>query len=122
MQPGYFFATVTAVTAILVIAMLLMFQWWKKLMIQFLKSLETATNLAASKNLETFQRLQATTNLNQNPLNPSGDVEILHPLNDEAIAHQIAENLKAQGMDPNRAYANTDDEWIADFGGPDAFR
>jgi hypothetical protein len=48
--------------------------------------------------------------------------ERIHPLNDAAIAREIAEGLKARGMDPNLAYANTDDEWLADFGGPEAFR
>lgn len=112
MQPGYFFGTVIAVTAILVTAMLLMFQWWKKLMTQFLKALETTTNLAASKNLETFQRLQATTNQMSLPESP----EPVSPLNDEAAARALAERYNAMGLDPNLAYAKEDVDWRSEFG------
>lgn len=44
---------------------------------------------------------------NQNPQNES--VERLDVLNDEAVAHALAEKYMQHGLDPNLAYSRDDD-------------
>jgi hypothetical protein len=113
MQPGYFFATVTAVTAILVIAFLILFHWMRNLIQSQNSLLLTLTNLATSKNLETFQNLQWTTMRTLDQQSQSAPVEPIPVLDDISLAHALAERNKAMGQDPNRAYNMEDD---VDFG------
>lgn len=115
MQPGFFFATVTAVTAILVTAFLILFHWMRNLIQSQNQLLMTVTNLATSKDLATFQNLQWTTTQSLN--HQSQSVDEVHPLDDASLAHALAERYKAMGQDPNRAYNMDDDvDFATDFG------
>ncbi|MFG2268102.1 hypothetical protein [Streptomyces sp. NPDC048720] len=70
------------------------------------------TNLAASKNLEAFHQIQATTKSQQ----LQSEDEPVNPLNDEAVAHALAEKYKQQGLDPNYAYAQDETNFASEFG------
>lgn len=118
MQPGFFFGTVVAVTAILVTASLILFRWMSNLIQSQNKIITTLTNLATSKNLETFQNLQWTTtqSLNQNQ-SQSGPVEQVPILDDVQMAHHLAERYKEMGHDPQMAYNHEDDvDFATEFG------
>lgn len=110
MPPAYFCATVIALTLILVSSALLLFQWAQRGNRQLLEILATTTNLAASKELTTFQSLQTSTT-HQSP----NESEPLPVMNDQAMAHILADRFEKQGIDPAFAYAN-DDNPIDEFG------
>lgn len=109
MQPVYFSVTVIAITLIFSAVILLMMRWMSKSLKTQTDTMLTMVNLAASKDLTTFQNLQRT-NQTLNPSSQSELVDPVIPMNDEALAHRLAEHYKAQGMDPNMAYAKSDDE------------
>lgn len=121
MQPGFFFATVVAVTAILVTASLILFKWMSNLIQSQNRILVTLTNLATSKNLETFQNLQWTTTESlansQSKKSQSELVEQVPILDDVQMAHHLAERYKQMGRDPQMAYNHEDDvDFATEFG------
>jgi hypothetical protein len=46
----------------------------------------------------------------------SADLEPVNPLNDEAVAHRLAEDFKRAGVDPNYAYNRDDSSFLDEFG------
>jgi hypothetical protein len=97
--------------AILIAPILPCWILWKQIQNQN-QTIQTLTNLATSKDLATFQNLQVTTNQS----NPSVDLEPIHPMNDAAIAHRMAENYKLAGFDPNLAYNQDEPNFADEFG------
>lgn len=98
-----------AIASILGLLKILMMQ--NRTLTEQRKEIQTLTNLVASKDPMTFQQLQMTTS----QLPQSAD-ERIHPLNDEAIAHRLAEDFKRAGFDPNYAYAQDDTNFLDEFG------
>jgi hypothetical protein len=80
------------------------------------KTISTLTNLAASKDFAAFSALENVVE-NQAPQGFSP----APMLNDEAVAHAIAAQYSARGLDPSLAYA-TDGygDALEDFGGREA--
>ncbi|WP_190221167.1 hypothetical protein [Streptomyces griseosporeus] len=121
--PAYFSATVIAVVLILTAAMLLLFQWMSRILKEQTQNLMTVTNLVASKDLQTFQNLQWTTTQSLTNQSPNqSDADPIPVLDDQQMAFRLANKYREQGMDPSLAFAQTDDEFLSEFGGPDAFR
>lgn len=117
MPPAYFSATVIALTLILSATILSMSHLLSKILEKQNQMAEKMVNLAASKDLTTFQHLQMM------PTNQNPETDELHsPMNDAVAAERLAKHFADQGLDPSLAYAQSDDEMLADFGGPEAFR
>lgn len=73
------------------------------------------TNLAASKDLETFRHLTAITTTNPMETSAFSEANIV-PMDDQAMVARLAEAYKAHGIDPQQAYDNPLDDF-----GPGAF-
>lgn len=72
-------------------------------------------NLAASKDFRTYAEMSA---LGQSGSEVTQETPL--PLNDEALAHHLAERYANSGINPRFAYSE-DDNPLNDFGGPQAF-
>lgn len=114
MQPAYFSATVIVITLISSATTIYLTRWLSKILKDQREVLTTTANLLASKNLETFQRLQWTTAETQK--SQSGAVEEVPVLDDTALANRLAEKYNAMGFDPALAYNQDDPDFMTEFG------
>jgi hypothetical protein len=87
-------------------------RWLSKILKDQREVLTTTANLLASKNLETFQRLQWTTK----ETSRSEPVEEAPILDDEALAVSLAKRYEKMGLNPNMAYNQDDPDFMTEFG------
>lgn len=80
-----------------------------------LTALESLTKLAAAKDVQAYQALQAGTTFQKAP-----ELEVIEPMDDESVARRMMGLYSERGIDPALALSGDEDP-LEDFGGTSAF-